>query len=151
MSKGRVWAGFAALACALVLVAGCGSDDESSDAISKKELVAQANSICEKSSKEMQQRVKQMRKEAAQGKTVSEERQDEVLLSMFAPYGEAVEEVKSLGTPEGDNGEAEAVVKTMENAQREFEADPTLVLADAVMDDKDQKLVSSYGLASCTF
>ena len=142
-----------------VLAAGCGSSDDSTTggsdegSLSKAEFVKQGNQICAQGSKDINVEFEEFTQEngisetKAPAKDVQEEAVEEILIPSI---GRQIDEVKALGTPEGDEGEVEALIVAEEEVLEEAEEDPIALLEGGSAKEKEaNKLASAYGLTAC--
>ena len=146
-------AGLVALAA---VVAGCGSSSDSTSStatLSKAEFVKQGNAICKEGNESINAEFEEFSKEnnlsetKAPPKAVQEEAVEEILIP--AINGQ-IEEVKALGTPEGDEGELEEVVTAEEEVVEEAEEAPISLLKGETGKQKEaNKLAREYGLTVC--
>jgi hypothetical protein len=146
----------AGLVVLALVVAGCGSssDDTSSTAsLSKAEFVKQGNAICTKGNEQIESEFEEFSKERnlsetkAPPKAVQEEGAEEILIPAI---NQQVEEIKALGTPEGDEAEVEEIFTTVEEAIEEGEEDPTSLFGSGPGKFKEaNKLAREYGLTVC--
>ncbi len=144
-----------ALAVALV-VAGCGSSDDTSSteaSLTKAEFVKQADAICTQGSKDINAEFEEFTKEKgiSETKAPAKDVQEEAVESILIPsISSQVEEVKALGTPEGDEGEVEALIAAEEEVLEEGEEDPVSLLEGGSAKEKEaNKLATDYGLTAC--
>ena len=149
----------AGLAVLALVVAGCGSssDDTSSTAstasLSKAEFLKQGNKICTEGGKQINSEFEEFSKEnelsetEAPPKPVQEEAAEEILIPAI---NQQIEEIRALGTPEGDEGELEEVFTAEEEVLEEAEENPISILESESAKQKEaNKLAKDYGLTVC--
>ncbi|MGN6663609.1 MAG: hypothetical protein ACTHK6_05315 [Solirubrobacterales bacterium] len=139
-----------ALLIAAVLATGCGGGSATS-AISQKQFIAQANTICKKGEAEESRRFKEAEEKYPTHKRVKAALRNKVLTWIFVtPYEKTIANLKSLGAPAGDEAKVAAIIHAMEKAKTAVKADPTQVLTNSTMYEEANELASEYGLESCT-
>jgi hypothetical protein len=164
MSKGLIAVVAGVLMVALV-IAGCGSSDSDSGdngsnssgggdetvALTKVEFIKQADSVCEKGNKAIEDGADKFAKDNnVDTEKPTEEQKEEVIVEVVAPeIRQQGEEIGELGAPEGDEAKVEAIVTSLEDAADELESEPKSLfegkspLADA------SKLGQDYGFKVC--
>jgi hypothetical protein len=65
------------------------------------------------------------------------------------PYGEMIEELEALGTPEGAEKEVDAVLRAMEDGLEKTENDPLGALGSEDLFKEMNQLATKYGLTGC--
>jgi hypothetical protein len=137
----------ASLLVAVVLVSGCGGDEDEggfspvvSDPVSKVEFLRQADEICRSTESQI---------EAAADDLVTNEEEptpqevEEVALGVVVPALESeVAAIGALGAPEGDEEQVRAILDATEAGIAEIEADP-----QALLDGTPESLVEAEELA----
>lgn len=144
----------AALAC-VVAVAGCGSsdDNDSTASLSKAQFVKQGNAICRKGNAKIESEFEefaenhQLQENKKPSKPVLEEATETILVPQISNQ---VEEIRALGTPEGDEGEVDAILGGAEEAVEEAEEDPaTFAEGESAKLKEVNKEAREYGLTVC--
>ena len=146
------------LAFTLVAIVGCGSKEEGdAPSPSRAQVIKRANDICEQMEaqqlKEFAKYAKahpEVKKELEAGKTQHE--QELVEAVGLPPIESAVEEIKALGAPSGDEAKVEAVVSEIE-AGIETAKDEPEVFFSSVKDNPfthANQLAADYGFTRCT-
>jgi hypothetical protein len=153
LNKGLLALLAGALAVALV-IAGCGSNSSSTTAsLSKAEFVKQGNAICKAGNEEIEEGFEEFTKENNLSKTKppSKAIQEEAAETILIPaINNQVEEIRALGTPEGDEGEVDEILTDAEEAVEEGEEDPTSLLGAEPAKFKElNKESREYGLTVC--
>jgi len=148
MSKGLI--ALAAGALLVVLVAGCGSSDDSSS-LTKAEFIKQADQICTKGEKSIEGGAEKF---AEENKVDTEKptkgQQEEVIKQVVAPeIRKQAEEIDSLGAPKGEESEVEAIVTAVEEGADELESKPALLIEGKNPLEAGSKLAKEYGLKVC--
>jgi hypothetical protein len=111
-----------AVAAALLVVAGCGSDDSS---ISKQEYDQELELVCNKGLQEREELVSQLGQEFEEGKQKSNTKsQTENIRKLIATYQGTTEEIADIGLPEESEKKAEELVQEREKAAAKVEDDP---------------------------
>jgi hypothetical protein len=158
MRKFRIIALLLGAAIVGLLAVGCGSSDSttgSSDegSLTKAEFVKQGNAICAQGSKDLNAEFEEFTKEngisetKAPPKDVQEEAVEEILIPSVSRQ---IDEVKALGTPEGDEGEVEELIAAEEEVVEEAEENPLALLEGGSAKEKEaNKLATDYGLTVC--
>ena len=148
--KTRPIALLGAVAAIALIVAGCGSSDDSTtdsaaggEALTKAEFVKQANAICTAGNAEIEAALKE-------GAPKSDEEGEEFVEESVLPaVAKQVEEIGELGYPEGKDGEeAEAVVASAEAEIEKAEDDPS-TLAEPGAFKEPNRLAREYGMSVC--
>ena len=146
---------FVGLIAVTALVAGCGSsDDESStSSLTKAEFVKQGNAICRNGNTKIESEFEEfaekhhLKKNEKPSEPVLEEATETILVPAISSQ---VEEIRALGTPEGDEGEVDKILSGAEEAVEEAEEDPV-----AFAEEESPKLTKvneearAYGLTVC--
>jgi hypothetical protein len=145
----------AGLIAVTMLVAGCGgSDDESStNSLTKAEFLKQGNAICRKGNAKIESEFEEFaekhhfKENEKPSEPVLEEATETILVPAISGQ---VEEIRALGTPEGDEGEVDKILSGAEEAVKEAEEDPV-----AFAEEESPKLTQvnkearAYGLTVC--
>jgi hypothetical protein len=147
MFKGVVgWIIAAGAALCLLAVAGCGSSGD--ETLSKAEFEKQAASICKEA-------------EAKRGKIIAsliekidpkgdvQAQQAELVTKAMPTYEEAAQQINDLGSPEGQEKKAEALVEAMEDAADKSNADPHTAATSNIFFRKADQLAKEFKLSGC--
>lgn len=146
MKKGSIAAVAAALVALAMVVAGCGGDSDTAEALTRAQFTKEANAICKDSDRERAT----IFQEKSASPSLSDVEQEELVEEAFiAPYQEMIDSLNELGVPKGDEKEVEAIIQEMEDALAKLEDDPLGGLASTEMFEKANKLSSKYGLNGC--
>lgn len=137
--------GIAAVAFALV-ASGCGGGG--SDSLTKAEFAKKADEICRRGESERGEVVKAASQKFS-GKKVTAADQEQLILEALPSYEKATQKIKELGTPEGGEKEAEALVKAMEEAAENVKADPGTATTGNVPFKKADALAEEIGAKGC--
>ncbi|HEY5942302.1 MAG TPA: hypothetical protein VIT89_05500 [Solirubrobacterales bacterium] len=137
-----------AVAAALLVVAGCGSDDSS---ISKQEYDQELELVCNKGLQEREELVSQLGKEFEEGKQKSNTKsQTENIRKLIATYQGTTEEIADIGLPEKSEKKAEELVQEREKAAAKVEDDPLGSLGvTATTFEKANKVAEDLDAKSC--
>lgn len=148
----------AGLVVLAVVVAGCGSSSEDSSStsstasLSKAEFLKQGNAICKEGNESINAEFEEFSKEnnlsesEEPPKAVQEEAIEQILIPSINGQ---IEDIRALGTPEGDEGELEEVFTAEEEVVEEAEAEPTSLFETTTAQKEANKLAREYGLTVC--
>jgi hypothetical protein len=146
---------FAAL-LAIAVLAGCGSSgsggssDSSTAELSKAEFIKQGDAICAKTDKVQETELQEFQKKDPEGKLTQAVREEMVSDAGLPPIQDEVEELAALQGPSADSDEIEAIVGGIEEALKEAEADPSLLLKGGSGPFTEPgKLAATYGFKEC--
>jgi hypothetical protein len=146
----------AALVALALIVAGCGdSDDSTTDStasLTKAEFVKQGNAVCAAGNKELDEGFEDFAQERklSQDKEPSKAEFEEVAEDVLIPgVSKQIQGLRALGTPEGDEGEADRLLTGAEEALEEIEADPSLISEEGDPFADVNKEAREYGLTTC--
>jgi hypothetical protein len=145
----------ALVALAVVAVAGCGSSSDSTEStasLSKAEFLKKGNAICEKGNESINSEFEEFSKENNLSETAEppKEAQEEAVEQVLIPaISRQIEEVKALGTPEGDEGELAELLSAEEGVVEEAEENPLLLFETTTKQKEANKLATEYGLTVC--
>ncbi len=147
MKKGA----FLALAALAVLLAfaGCGGGDDETTALTKAEFAKQANAACKEHRKEREELFQEVSSSIDASEVTRADQEmliDKVLLE---PYEKTIESLKSLGAPEGDEEQVEAIIAAMEKTVKKVEENPLLALRSSSQFAEPNSLSGKYGLTEC--
>jgi hypothetical protein len=152
----RKWCGGLALAL-VVLAAGCGSDDSSTEttaALSKAAFVREADAICRENREKI---IKAAAKIPLQEKPEAREAVERKLISSLLIPGleEVVDRIRDLGPPPSGEAQIERILVLTENAIEEAETEPETYVAGenyrdgSVRFGEANRLARGYGMKSC--
>ncbi len=138
-----------AVAAALLVVAGCGSDDSS---LSKQEYDQELELVCNKGLQEREELVSQLGQEFEEGKQKSNTKtQTENIRKLIATYQGTTEEIADIGLPEESEKKAEELVEEREKAAAKVEDDPLGSLGvTATTFEKANKVAEDLDAKSCS-
>jgi len=148
MSKGLI--AVVAGVLLVALVAGCGGSSDS-DSLTKAEFIKQADAICTKGEKSIEDGAEKFAKENdVNTEKPTEAQKEEVITQVVAPeIRKQGEEIGDLGAPEGDESEVEAIVSAVEEGADELEDKPKLLIEGKNPLTDGSKLAKEYGLKVC--
>jgi hypothetical protein len=132
----------ALLASSILVVAGCGGDDEPS-APTKAEYIAEADAICRDGQAEFEAIVKDL-----PNSVDAPESQAAITDEIVPLYRDEIEQLRSLTPPEGDEETTAAIFDAVENGLDEVEADPS-ALDQAGTFEEANTLANDYGFEVC--
>ncbi|MFL5834508.1 MAG: hypothetical protein ACJ76B_11100 [Solirubrobacterales bacterium] len=129
---------------------GCGgSDDASSEPLTKRAFLKQGNSICEKGVKEKDKLFEASFKEiSAGGKEPAKKDVEQLVLDILPPIQKTTEQLAELSPPEKDEGKVSALIEGYEEAVQEAEEDPGSALSANFMKAPNEA-AQTYGFTSC--
>ncbi len=150
---------------ALLLAAGCGSDEGDATgssgggevavetgSLSKAEFVKQANSACAKSRGQLEREVAKFLEETDKNPPKPSEEQPEVgfLEETYLPtFQQQVDEVSAIGAPAGDEKQVTAFLQALQDMVDAATEEPQAFVSGEVSLDKASKLAQAYGLNDC--
>ena len=137
-----------AILIAMLAIAGCGGGDDTSS-LTKAEFTKQANAGCKEHTKEREKLFKEV--SATIDPSEVTRKDQEMLISdvLLPPYEKDIENIQSLGAPEGDEQQVEDIVKAMEKSVENVEAKPLVALRDTSQFAEANELAKKYGLDDC--
>lgn len=151
MREAWMLVGLLAVGAALV-ASGCGGDDDedtTTAALSKSEFVDQADAICAKGDKQINQAGADV---FGGGQQPSEQEQEKFVTDTVIPRTQQqVDGIRALPAPEGDEDQISAILDSADAGLKRMESDPSLLteggganpLAEA------SNLARNYGLKVC--
>lgn len=140
------------LACVGLLAACGGGGDETTEALSKSEFIAQGDEICANGDKEVEAQAEEFAEENdIDTEAPTQEQQEEVVAAVFVPSLQTqADELSQLGAPEGEEAEVEAIVASLEKATEELEGDPSLLFeASGNPLEEPSELAAKFGFENC--
>jgi hypothetical protein len=148
MSKGLI-ALFAGVLL-VALVAGCGSSG-SDDSLTKAEFIKQADAICTKGEKSIEDGAEKFAEENdVNTEKPTKAQQEEVIQQVVAPeIRQQAEEIGDLGAPSGEEDKVEAIVTSVEEGADELESKPAQLIEGKNPLAAGSKLAKEYGLKVC--
>jgi hypothetical protein len=148
-----------------LVAAGCGSSDDSTTggstgggetstaSITKSELIKQGDEICTAGNKAIEEKAEEFAEdEGIDTEKPTTEQQEAVVEQVIAPEIAAqAEEIDALGAPAGEEAEVEAIVAAVEDAAREAEEDPSVLVSgeDSGPFAEANELATEYGFKVC--
>lgn len=147
MKKGTILTLVAAVV-ALLAFAGCGGGDETTS-LTKAEFTKQANAGCKEHTKEREELFQAAIKEIDSSEATRADQAkliDEVLIP---PFEKDIENLKSLGAPEGDEEQVKEIIQAMEKAVKKVEAKPLVALRSSSQFAEARAAAVKYGLNDC--
>ena len=149
MSK-RLIALLAGVVAILVVAAGCGSSSDSSS-LTKAEFVKQADQICTKGEKSIEDGAEKFAEENnVNTEKPTKAQQEEVIQQVVAPeIRQQAEEIGDLGAPSGEEEKVEAIVTAVEEGADELESKPAQLIEGKNPLSHSSKLAKEYGLKVC--
>jgi hypothetical protein len=144
--------GFAILISVLALAGfawGCGSDD-GGEPLTKAEFIEQGDAACkEANAKGHQQLLAFLEENGRKDSSLSKADEEEAVETIVLPLIDAqIEGLDGREVPEGDEGQVDAIVASLEEVRAEAEADPTAVTATFAFHES-RALAEEYGFKVC--
>jgi hypothetical protein len=142
----------AALVALAAVVAGCGSDSETTESLTKAEFIKRADAICEKSEGKVTSEFEDYAEEKGwdENKEPSKEQQEEVIVEVVGPNVQAqVDEIRELEAPEGDEETIDEMLTAVEEGVEDLEENPGQVTSGDNPLAEGSKLARDYGLEKC--
>ena len=148
----------AAFAAISMIVAGCGSSDDSTDSTSsssltKAEFLKQGNAICAKGEKELNEEFEKFAEEEnlSENKQPTKAQLTKATEEVFLPIIKGqVEGIRDLGAPSGEEEQVDEIVTAAEEAIEKGEEDPASLANEKEDPFADaNKLANDYGLVKC--
>jgi hypothetical protein len=153
VDRGKLLTLVVAAVASVVVVAGCGGSDDGSEArLTKAELIAQGDKICQEADGRRLAALAPYIKEAKEdGKLPPEAEQKKLVVELvLPPFREEAEELAELNPPQRDEKEIEAIVAEIEAAVKRGEENPQSILAGAETQfGKAEQLGREYGFKHC--
>ncbi len=139
------------IALAAVLgIAGCGGDDETSASLTRAEYVKQGNAVCKKAQDERTKALEEAIKTAKPGEELDKAGKENLVDTALVPqYQEMAKGLDELGTPEGDEAKAEDLVEAMEKSLKDVEAEPLEAFETVKQFAKANAIAEDFGLTNC--
>jgi hypothetical protein len=153
--------GFLALLASVVAIAlvaaGCGSSSDTTEestseaTLTKSEFLKQGNAICAAGNKEIEEGFEEFGKEnnLSENKAPTEAQFEEISETVLVPgVSKQLEGLRSLGTPEGDEGELDELLSNAEGELEEVEEDPSVLSKEDPFAEVNKE-ARAYGLTVC--
>jgi len=153
--------GFLALLASVVAIAlvaaGCGSSSDTTEesaseaTLTKSEFLKKGNAICAAGNKEIEEGFEEFGKEnnLSENKGPTEAQFEEISETVLVPdVSKQLEGLRSLGTPEGDEGELDELLSNAEGTLEEVEEDPSVLSKEDPFAEVNKE-ASAYGLTVC--
>ena len=132
--------------------AGCGGSDEEGSAtenaaaLSKEDFIAQADQICTDGDASIDAAGQE---QFASGQPTDEELTQFFVDTVLPTIGDEIDEIRTLGVPEGDEELVTAVLDSAEQAVADATADPESLTGGSDPFAESNKLATAYGLEVC--
>lgn len=139
--------GALAAVAVVTFMLGCGDSDETSESLTKKEFVTQANGICDKGRKEKDRLIQGSFKDLKADP--SNEELENLVLNVLPPLEEAIQDLGELAPPDGDEETVDALIGEYEEALQKAKDEPAKVVREDPFDAPDEA-AQNYGLTSCS-
>jgi hypothetical protein len=138
-----------------IVVAGCGSSDDTTETtaeLTKVEFIKQGDAICKKGSDQIEEEVDTFAEENdVDTENPSKEDQEEVIAEVVTPSLQTqADELGQLGAPSGEEDEVAAIIEALEAGAEELENDPASLLTEGAgpLDEANQ-LATEFGFKEC--
>jgi hypothetical protein len=156
------------IAAALAFLAsGCGGGDngdataqggsgsapavEAVDGLTKAELIAKADAICEETDKKQEAALKAFLKKNPNAESDPKGKAQMVKEAGLPPIRTEVEEMADLGAPPGEEDQVQAILDSLQQALEESEKDPESLLGNSSNPfDAAGKQAAKYGFNACS-
>lgn len=157
MSKGFL-ALLASVAAIALVAAGCGSSSDTTGSteasITKSQYLKEGNAVCAAGNKEIEEGFEEFAKEEGidEKSPPSEDQSKKASETILIPaINKQIEGLRSLGTPEGDEGELDELLTSAEEALEKGEEDPVALIEEEGGDPfaEVDKAAREYGLTVC--
>jgi hypothetical protein len=130
----------------LFAVTGCGSSSD--DTLTKAEFEKQATAVC-KEAEEKRGKIIASLLEQVDPKGDVQAQQEQLVKKAMPTYEEAAQQIDDLGSPEGQEKKAEALVQAMEEAADKSNADPHTAVTSNIFFRKADQLAQEFKLSGC--
>ncbi|HYU60789.1 MAG TPA: hypothetical protein VEK39_08510 [Solirubrobacterales bacterium] len=145
------------LACVLLIVAaGCGDggDGETTTtaSLTKAQFVRKANKICKASDDKIEQASKRFYAGAPPGQEAPPNEIEQFgEQTVYPTIQDEIDRIRSLGPPEGDEGQVKAILQASEAGLAKLKQDPKQLAKGGAAPafEKAQELAGDYGLDQC--
>jgi hypothetical protein len=128
-----------------LLAAGCGGGSE--ETVTKSDFVRQGNAVC---GKWQQARGNAFQEVNSKFKPpITQAKREKAILYVLEPYGDAIQGLQELDPPAGEEEKVEAMIKAMEEAFDQAQANPGSLISSTAAFNKSNQLVEDYGLKEC--
>ena len=145
MNKGAIGSIVGLAVLVALLVVGCGGGG--GETVSKSDFVRQGNAVC---GKWQQARGTRFREINSKFKPpVTQAKREEAILFVLEPYEDAIEGLKELDPPAGEEEKVEEIIGSMEDGFNQAKANPGTLISSSAPFSKANKLTEEYGLKEC--
>jgi hypothetical protein len=135
------------------VVAGCGSSDETTSALTKQQFITQADAICKQGNEEIEEGFESFaeQNDIPKNQEPSNAQGKEIVETVIVPSVDSqAEGIRALSVPSGDEDEISAMLDSLDEAIEEAEEDPeALFTAKSDPFAKPNELAQDYGLKTC--
>jgi len=149
VSKGNVVAFLGAVMALALLAAGCGGGDDTTSSMTKAQFVKQANAICKVQNQKRGEAIKKVIASHDPKKLLPQKDREELVLDTLPAYAAVPKQLGTLEAPAGDQEKVDAIIKAMEEAAKDVEANPAGALTSTKQFLKADEPSSQYGLTDC--
>jgi hypothetical protein len=146
VNKGAIGSIVGLALLAILVATGCGSSG-SDETVTKTDFVRQGNAIC---GKWQQARTNAFSAVNTKFKPpITQAKREKAILYVLSPYEDAIEGLKELDPPAGEEAKVEAMIEAMEQGWEQAQADPSSLISSSAAFSKSNKLLEAYGLKEC--
>jgi hypothetical protein len=146
VSKGAIGSIVGLAVLVALVAAGCGGGG-SDETVTKADFVRQGNAVCGKWQQARTKRFAEVNQKFKPPATQA--KREKAILIILAPYEDAIQGLKELEPPAGEEEKVEAMIKAMEEGWNQAKADPGSLISNGVAFNKSNKLFEEYGLKEC--
>jgi len=147
-NRGLIGPVAAAVVAALVILAGCGSSDDSTSALTKEQYLNQGNAICTKWQKSRESALSKAQEEVAP--PVTQDKINRIIVKVLEIYEGTVDELSELQPPEKDQETVDSIIASMEESAARAKAHPPTLTQGNLPFKPANEEAEAYGLTACT-
>ena len=144
VNKGAIGSIVGLAVLVVLLLAGCGGGGET---VTKSDFVRQGNAVCGKWQQARGDRFREINSKFKP--PVTQAKREKAILYVLEPYGDAIEGLKELDPPAGEEEKVEAMINAMEEGLKQGQANPGSLISSSTAFAKGNKLTKEYGLKEC--
>lgn len=142
------------LAIGAMAIAGCGGGDDTATAsLTKAEFVKQANAICTKNQREMEEQFElfssKLKDRAGASPNVVKAFKEEVANVAIPGLEKQIEELRALPVPSGEEENVELILERQEETLEKVKEEPEFRTSGGPYEELN-KPASDYGLTECS-
>jgi hypothetical protein len=146
-----------ALVALAAIVIGCGDSDdggsettEATETLTKAEFIKRGDAICEEANEQNETEAEEFAKEKDFTlEKATDEQLEEAITEVLVPsLNQQAEDIKALGAPQGDEGQVDKIIVSLEDGASEIEDDPSLAFEGRPLKESS-RLADDYGFEVC--